>query len=1579
MDTILKSRSTRILSLLLAVLMIFFNVSPSILACGTGCPGGGEYYDCIEGVDLELEDYEDFAYDDYDWDDYSDIDWDDEAGGYEDAADFEEWEDDNDIEEADDLDYDYDEDFDDDNNDDFADDDVDIDDLDDPDVDIDEDFDFKFSEGGSGSCEGGSCGTQDSISGYSGNLHLKIDLFTLETKGVPIEISLHYNSQGRLKANSPFGYKWKFNFDISLEEVEYPEWMEDHDDIMVRHMSDGGAYYYERDTFNVWLPTEGHHGKLERLPDWTWVETMKNGVKYYFTSGGRLSKIETVHGNPVSFFYDAEGYIDYITDCTGRSIDFIREGTKITDIYTPDNKQYHLSYANGELTRYEDPVGKYVDFGYNNTGAHFLETCTYPPVNGQYRVRYEYDGTKVKFRVKEIINPTVILLTREFEYSPGRKTTITDVNYKRKVVEFNDAGQPIQIDYYSKGIGDNYVNLRTEKMDYSADGSLLWSEDGRGYRTSYEYNDRGDRKSKRYMEKLGEDNYNTLEEITYDYYAAGHPSEHKLSMIRNARGNEVNYTYDYQGNLETKSWTMTDYDETPHSLVEIRSYYQDGQLETVTDPKGNITTYYYDPHGHLEEINKVNGLKITKYVNDDMGRKVREEELIDSGSNRWKTTDYERDDIGRVFKVTYNDDPYDVGRFNFNCCSLENSEDRDGNVTYYEYEPSGKLYKKTITITNNLGPTIEASYYYEHDGLGRLIYEVDPRGNTIWYNYDGLNRVTKITDELGNQAVMQYDANSNLRYKTVYLDGRAITTEMRYDDYNRLEYVETPINETLDAITKYEYDAGGNMVKFTDAKNRVSTFEYDEMGHLVVSHEPLEKNTYYKYDFNGNLSSITDALGRTTTFSYNALNRLTDVYKPIDSTRELHTKYTYDNIGNKTFVTLYDVINGEDHTTSFEYNKDCRVTKLTDPEGKTIDYEYTKGGNLSKITDDNGVSTEYYYDQAGRNIRVVYAAGTSNQREEQFYFDGVGNLKIKKLRSGENIEFTYDDLNRLDTKIYPAPDSRVIDYDYDDLGRVEFVTMTLYGTVGYQYDDLNRMTNVIYPEPDSKTVQYEYDEVGNLTKITYPDGSYYIKYTHDGLNRISQIGRLEVLQAGYSYYMDPLRRKALIRNLSGIQATTGYSYNDADWIVGLSNYVVGGSGISNFSYTYDRVGNRISMARGGVQNNDEYQYNKRYELHSVNYHQGSPFADKTFNYDGVGNRISVVNGGTVTYGINELNQYTTVGGVAHVYDLRGNLTSDGNNSYTYDLDNRLTGINGTVSYEYDPFGRRIKKTVNGTDTNYVYDGDRVIEERDGSDNLLRRFVYGVGIDEVLWVEDASGNKFWYYYDALGSVVNISDNAGNLVSTIHYDVYGDFVETGSFTSNPYKFTGRRYDSESGLFYYRARMYSPGLGRFLQNDPVGYIGGPHLYSYCENNPLSWYDPFGLESTSYWDMGVAIAKYEANIAKKYLDEARSDAISAWNAHLDFHYSIRVAARNVPNNGLANSGAFLASAEVIGLGSLFLSAAKAALAEATISSTVSSVGWAIIGGEIIWIGVDIFQGLHDRNKLQGLHDRNNIFNSCN
>jgi RHS repeat-associated protein len=170
-----------------------------------------------------------------------------------------------------------------------------------------------------------------------------------------------------------------------------------------------------------------------------------------------------------------------------------------------------------------------------------------------------------------------------------------------------------------------------------------------------------------------------------------------------------------------------------------------------------------------------------------------------------------------------------------------------------------------------------------------------------------------------------------------------------------------------------------------------------------------------------------------------------------------------------------------------------------------------------------------------------------------------------------------------------------------------------------------------------------------------------------------------------------------------------------------------------------------------------------------------------------------------------------------------------------------------IEYAYDAAGRRIEKKVDGaTQVKYVYDGDHIIAEYNSAGTLLRKYVHGPCVDEPICMIEASGTyagTHYYHYDALGSCVAMTNSAGNVTQLYEYSVYGQVAASDADHPNRFMFTGREFDKDTGLYYYRARYYHPEIGRFLQTDPIGYGDGMNWYGYCANGPLNAIDPTGL----------------------------------------------------------------------------------------------------------------------------------------
>ena len=211
---------------------------------------------------------------------------------------------------------------------------------------------------------------------------------------------------------------------------------------------------------------------------------------------------------------------------------------------------------------------------------------------------------------------------------------------------------------------------------------------------------------------------------------------------------------------------------------------------------------------------------------------------------------------------------------------------------------------------------------------------------------------------------------------------------------------------------------------------------------------------------------------------------------------------------------------------------------------------------------------------------------------------------------------------------------------------------------------------------------------------------------------------------------------------------------------------------------------------------------------------------------------------------------TTVFTVA--YDANGNTLTDAQGrSFTWDFENRLTqaivpGTNGgTTTFRYDPFGRRIEKSGPLGTTNYLYDAFRLVEEVAGNGSVLASYTQGLHIDEP-FAELRLGTASYYQADDLGSITSLGNASGVIAGTFTYDGFGKLTASTGSVTNPLQFTAREADSETGLYYYRARYLDPNIGRFVSEDPGGTVGGLNLYDYVLNNPATLYDPTGLSGT-------------------------------------------------------------------------------------------------------------------------------------
>jgi len=461
------------------------------------------------------------------------------------------------------------------------------------------------------------------------------------------------------------------------------------------------------------------------------------------------------------------------------------------------------------------------------------------------------------------------------------------------------------------------------------------------------------------------------------------------------------------------------------------------------------------------------------------------------------------------------------------------------------------------------------------------------------------------------------------------------------------------------------------------------------------------------------------------------------------------------------------------------------------PNGKV---SYDPNGNLLTVTDAKSQTTTYTYD----NMDRLSTRTDALDRQESYQYDGVGNLIQFTDRKSQVSTFSYDPLNRRTGANYADGSSSA--FIYDNVGRLARVTDTTSGEIEFGYDVLDRLVQEATPQG---VVQYGYDGIGRRISMTV-NGQQPVSYQYDAASRLTQVAQdTQVVGLGY----DAAGRRTTLSYPNSM--TTSYGYDAASRLTGIVHQ--GASLIESLSYTYDAAGNRISFDRtSGTATLLPDAVQAAYDA-----------ANEQIQFDSATPNLT--------------------------YDANGNLTSQtdasGTTTYTWDARNRLTAISGpgvSASFVYDPLGRRITKTINGVTTDFQYDGNDIVAES-GGNSIDVTYLRSLNIDEP-FIREGSSDEF-YHTDALGGILDLTDNGGIVQTTYRYNAFGETSVIGTST-NPFGYMGREND-RTGLHYYRNRYYSPTLQRFISEDPIRFNGGDiNLFVCVGNNPTTYVDPLGLE---------------------------------------------------------------------------------------------------------------------------------------
>lgn len=922
-----------------------------------------------------------------------------------------------------------------------------------------------------------------------------------------------------------------------------------------------------------------------------------------------------------------------------------------------------------------------------------------------------------------------------------------------------------------------------------------------------------------------------------------------LIALVDRNGNQVNIIRDTSGRISSV---------TDAASRALNFAYTNASFTTLatsaTDSTGTVATYTYDSVGRLSNVAYPDSSQLNfAYVSSNLISSVTDAQsrVIEAhtydGSRRGLTS--QRANGAEAVSVSYPSN------------TAANLTDSLGNATTYSYSNVG-LAKYVTAVSGptcvTCGATNTSSWSF--DSNANPTTSTDANSNVTNYTYDSQGNVLTRSNTVGaNNLTWTYTYNSFNEVLTA-TDPLGHTTTNTYDSHGNLLTTTTPSPDgtTAGSVTTFTYDIKGQLLTVKDPRNNTTTIAYTTAGLISTITDAQSKVTTYTYDARGNRLTAKDALNNTTSFTYDLMNRLTKITYPDNTTNQ----FAYDTRGRRTSVT-----DGNSKTTTYAYDDADRLITVTDAATHGTNYVYDSESNLTSITDASNHQTSFTYNSNRWVTRTTFPSTLT----ENYTYDLNGNLHTKTDRKNQLITYTYDQLNRLTQKSYP--DSTNVTYTYDNASRLTQVVDPT-GTYSFTFDNMGRLTatTTSYSFLTSRTFtnSYAYDAASNRTSFTDPESGI-TSYAYDTLNRLQTLTQPSAFSASgnFGYTYDALSRRTQMTRPNSV--VTNYTYDKLSRLL-TALHKKGTPIIDGNYYGVDNAGNRTSSAffscvAGGAV---IFNYDSAYQLLGAS-GPGCPYPTETFTYDSVGNRLTSV--GTASYTYNSSNQLTATSSATYAYDNDGNTTSktaSGNTTgYAWDFENRLTsvtlpGSGGTVTFKYDPFGRRIYKSSSSGTSVFAYDGDNLIEETGSTGTVVARYLQGLNIDEPLAMLRSSATSY-YEADGLGSITSLSNSSGSIVNTYSYNSFGSLLSSTGSVVNPFRFTARESDSESGLYFYRARYYDQSTGRFLSEDPSRINGDIDFYRYSYNSPTNYTDPFGLKACKsgqcdecpqgVWQSGVAV----------------------------------------------------------------------------------------------------------------------------
>ena len=953
--------------------------------------------------------------------------------------------------------------------------------------------------------------------------------------------------------------------------------------------------------------------------------------------------------------------------------------------------------------RYIDPLTDYTELTRNDDGS--------------YTRRYN-DGTVLDYN------------------AAGLQTSITDANGNVTAYEYDSEDRVTSI--------TDPVGLVTT-FTYGANGKLSRITYPDGRTTQWDYNAAGD--LVRYEDVNGD-------VTTHDYDNTG-----RIKAITDARGNVTEHSYGPYGRYQGA--TLSDGTEVRLQIAktlglpdvggETGEFVPADQRETtVTDGRGNVTTTEVNSLGSPIKVTDPLG-RVTLYerdINNNVTAMIAPSSVTASGTIR-SEFDYDargnviakREAVGTALEreMLYEYEPV------FN--KVVSMTDYDGFETTYTYDGFSNI----LTETDPRGGVQSFSY----DSAGLPLTSADKNNNqtTMFYNLEG--RLERMTDPSGTVSIYEYDgAGNKIRYVEDLGGPLERETLMTYDEKNRM-ITETAADE---GITTYAYDGNDNVTSVTDPTGIVETRSYDVRDRLETINDPATGATIMAYDEDSNITRMTDALGETTEFEYDAVDRL---LSSVDAKGQLRA-FAYDVRDNITAIT-----DARANISLVTYDELDRPRSRSNPKGETWQFAYDLRDNRTAATKPDGTLITSVYDELSR---LTSLSGGDVARD--YSYDAQSNLLAANDNlngiSGPQLGFTYDGENRVETafvsNLFGAGAlNNTFTYSYDALDRRASLADSFSGNTTYAYDAVDRLTQVTTPQADVYTTNYDlagrtlgrvagnatemirqyeaatgrlssqaqqaggatfngfdysYTERGNIAAITESgEVTRDRAYSYDELERLTEVSVPSAPSQDESYELDPEGNR-LSSHLSDMHSTDQANRLESDdsytYVYDLNGNLISklakaGTGLSNWTYSYDTLDQLIEVSQDGL-TVESYRYDAFGRRSLISTVEGAGLTtDVALINDGSDRAIDVTQG-PLGQAI-PLRRYTHSANVDEPLQLE-TFDTDGtfDAAYTYHADHLgsiryLTDSSGTIvnAYDYDSYGRPLFGTTS-FDQPFAYTG-----------------------------------------------------------------------------------------------------------------------------------------------------------------------------------------------------------------------------------------------------------------------------------